>query len=52
MTKDDGFPKSFPVRYGEPGEIANAVVILVSDQAKFINGLVLCVDGGLVNFPS
>ena len=25
-------------RYGEPGEIANAVAFLVSDQAKFING--------------
>ena len=32
------------VRYGEPGEIANAVAFLVSDQAKFINGQVHCVD--------
>lgn len=39
-------------RYAEPGEIADAVSFLCSDQAKFINGQVLCVDGGLVNFPS
>jgi 3-oxoacyl-[acyl-carrier protein] reductase len=44
--------KASLVRYGEPGEIADAVAFLVSDQAKFINGQVLCVDGGLVNFPS
>ena len=44
--------KASLVRYGEPSEIANAVAFLVSDQAKFINGQVLCVDGGLVSFPS
>tara|TARA_B100001093_G_scaffold250176_1_gene239700 strand:- start:106 stop:915 length:810 start_codon:yes stop_codon:yes gene_type:complete len=40
------------IRYAEPGEIADAVAFLVSDEARFINGQVLCVDGGLVNFPS
>ncbi len=39
-------------RYGEPGEIADAVAFLVSDQARFISGQVLCVDGGMVSFPS
>ncbi len=39
-------------RYAEPSEIADGVVFLASDEAKFINGQVLCVDGGLVNFPS
>jgi NAD(P)-dependent dehydrogenase (short-subunit alcohol dehydrogenase family) len=39
-------------RYAEPGEIADAVAFLTSHEAKFINGQVLCVDGGLVNWPS
>ena len=39
-------------RYAEPDEIADAVAFLTTSRAKFINGQVLCVDGGLVNFPS
>jgi 3alpha(or 20beta)-hydroxysteroid dehydrogenase len=33
-------------RLGEPGEIADAVAFLVSDQASFITGSELVVDGG------
>src|SRR5271165_710362 len=33
-------------RVGEPDEIANAIVFLCSDQASFISGHVLSVDGG------
>ncbi|MEO8241992.1 MAG: SDR family oxidoreductase [bacterium] len=44
--------KASLVRYAEPGEIADAVAFLTSDEAKFINGQVLCVDGGLTLFPS
>ena len=40
------------IRYAEPGEIADVVAFLVSDEARFVNGQLLCVDGGLVNFPS
>ncbi len=35
-------------RAGEPRDIANAYFFLASDEASFITGAVLCVDGGLV----
>jgi 3-oxoacyl-[acyl-carrier protein] reductase len=35
-------------RLGEPKDIANAYLYLASEEANFINGAVLAVDGGLV----
>ncbi|MGB8954664.1 MAG: 3-oxoacyl-ACP reductase FabG [Tumebacillaceae bacterium] len=34
-------------RLGQPSDIANAYLFLASDEASFINGAVLSVDGGL-----
>jgi NAD(P)-dependent dehydrogenase (short-subunit alcohol dehydrogenase family) len=33
-------------RYGRPGEVADAILFLLSPKAGFINGHVLNIDGG------
>jgi len=35
-------------RMGEPRDIANAYLFLASDEASYISGAVLRVDGGIV----
>jgi NAD(P)-dependent dehydrogenase (short-subunit alcohol dehydrogenase family) len=43
------FEASEPVgRFADPDEIASAVVFLCSDDASFVTGYPLAVDGGLV----
>lgn len=45
----DGLKAKTPLRrLGEPNDIANAYAFLASDEAAFITGTVLNVDGGLV----
>lgn len=44
----DQIKKSIPIRrLGLPEDIANAVAFLVSDEASYITGQILTVDGGL-----
>ncbi|WP_176085006.1 SDR family oxidoreductase [Martelella sp. HB161492] len=43
-----GFATAIPLqRYAEPDEIADAVVYLASDKARFVTGVRLPVDGGM-----
>jgi 3-oxoacyl-[acyl-carrier protein] reductase len=35
-------------RFGEPDDVANLVFFLTSDQAEYITGQTICVDGGMV----
>lgn len=38
-------------RMGEPSEIGDSVVYLVSDQADYVTGLNLYIDGGMMLYP-
>jgi 3alpha(or 20beta)-hydroxysteroid dehydrogenase len=43
-----GMSRMIPLgRYGEPDEIANAILFLASDAASFITGTAIPIDGGL-----
>lgn len=43
-----GFAELVPLkRFGEPKEIAGAVLFLASEEASFVNGIELSIDGGL-----
>ncbi|MDZ4358688.1 MAG: glucose 1-dehydrogenase [Variovorax sp.] len=45
---EEAFAKAYPMgRIAEPAEIAAAVAFLASDDASFVNGVNLPVDGGL-----
>ena len=40
--------KSIPLQeFGKVEDVAEAVVFLASDRARYITGQVLCVDGGI-----
>ena len=49
-VKDDLF-KQIPLgRIGKPRDIATAVLYLASDEAGYITGQTLTIDGGMTSF--
>ena len=49
VTKEmmDKHGEQYPLGFGEPEDIANAIVFLLSDASKWITGTELVMDGGL-----
>ncbi|NBQ83620.1 MAG: SDR family oxidoreductase [Alphaproteobacteria bacterium] len=47
-AKTDALARHAAGRFGEPQDIANAALYLLSDDAAFVTGQTLTVDGGLV----
>jgi len=39
--------KKYPLDFGEPSDIANGVIYLLSDASKWVTGSVLTIDGGV-----
>ncbi len=47
--ENENFIRSTPLgRLGTPEDVASAVVFLVSDEARFITGEILDVNGGML----
>jgi len=43
----DKHGKDYPLGFGEPEDVANAIAFLLSDASKWITGIELVMDGGL-----
>ena len=49
INKNSKLLKEIPLqRFGTPSDIANAVRFLLSDEASYITGTTLTIDGGML----
>jgi NAD(P)-dependent dehydrogenase (short-subunit alcohol dehydrogenase family) len=49
VAQDPALSNAFPVRVVEPADVSNAVLWLVSDDARYVTGVTLPVDAGLTD---
>jgi NAD(P)-dependent dehydrogenase (short-subunit alcohol dehydrogenase family) len=46
----DAFAAKLPIkRLGRPGEVAQVIAFLLSDDASYVSGVIIPVDGGWLN---
>jgi NAD(P)-dependent dehydrogenase (short-subunit alcohol dehydrogenase family) len=46
LTKEDVRSRYALGRIGQPQDIANAILYLASDEASYVTGIAMAVDGG------
>lgn len=46
--KMEEYEKKYPLGFGKPADVANAVVFLLSDASGWITGTIINLDGGLL----
>jgi NAD(P)-dependent dehydrogenase (short-subunit alcohol dehydrogenase family) len=39
--------KKYPLGFGEPSDIANGIIYLLSDASKWVTGTIITIDGGV-----
>ncbi len=44
----DAYEKKYPLGFGEPADVANAAIYLLSDASRWMTGTTLFLDGGLM----
>lgn len=43
---NEAYQKQYPLGFGEPGDVANTIIYLLSEASRWVTGSVLLMDGG------